>query len=433
MTRGSGIIPFQAGSQWLAQFSRASTGTYIDQNGVMQVAAANTPRIDWSSGKPVLLVEAAATNYLPNSESATPGSSGAFTVASSTAVPPLFSGATVWLSTVTGTSSEGDFANWSYTPPVSSPAPMTHSLWVWLPSSLTATAVAIRNDGFTVTEGGKSADLSKRDQWQRIWLKGVADYEFLVAALLGWSVGDEIYCCCPQAEYDQPVTSYIPTSGAIASRAADIALFVEAPPVQPSGLLAPRSADQVLGELLAIGPQGDGMPTHPDDVYATMLAPIAHEFAGVELLLQSFATEIDPETAENLLTDFERVLGPDPFGRDTTALSIGQRQQLAYSRWTGKYGVRPADFIALAATFGVTITIQEYKLTTAGAAAGTFLVNHPVQFAWVVTLPATVVTVAEASSAQAGDLVSSFAPSLAQPAIAGRAPAHTNPYFSYTG
>jgi uncharacterized protein YmfQ (DUF2313 family) len=194
-----------------------------------------------------------------------------------------------------------------------------------------------------------------------------------------------------------------------------------------------RSPDQVLSEMLAISPQGDGMPTTPDTNYAAMLAPIANEFSLVEALMLSFATEINPLTAVNLLADYERVLGPDPFGRDVGTLSIQQRQQLAYSRWVTKFGVRAADFIALAASFGETITIQQYSLTTAGAYAGVDLVNHPTQFAWLVTFPPAAVTFPEASSAEAGAFCGSFPASLAQPAIEGRAPAQTSPYFSYTG
>lgn len=137
-----------------------------------------------------------------------------------------------------------------------------------------------------------------------------------------------------------------------------------------------RTPDQVLDELLAISPQGDTMPVSHDTVYAHMLA---------------------------------------------------------HSRWTGKTGVRPADFIALAASRGVSITIREYAVLEAGFFAGAEVVNSPTQFDWLVTLPATIAVYAEAGSMRAGDLVSSFEASLAQPAIAGHAPAHTTPIFSYTG
>lgn len=200
-----------------------------------------------------------------------------------------------------------------------------------------------------------------------------------------------------------------------------------------SATLATRSAEQVLAGLLAISVQGDAMPTSPDTMYARMLTPLAGEFALIEALAARFATEINPATALLLLTNYQAVLGPDPYGRDVSALSIGEQQQIAYTRWVGKFGVRPADFIAMAASLGVVISIQQYSLTVAGDFAGVTLVGNPTQFAWLVTLPTPAVTDAEAGSASAGDLCSSFPPNLVQPAIAGRAPAQTNPYFSYTG
>jgi hypothetical protein len=52
-------------------FSRASVGTYFDNNGVLQTAAVDTPRYTYDPSDltkaPYLLLEAAATNLLPNS------------------------------------------------------------------------------------------------------------------------------------------------------------------------------------------------------------------------------------------------------------------------------------------------------------------------------------------------------------------------------
>ena len=50
-----------------ATFTRASTATYVDSNGVIQTAAINTPRFDYSTGSRALLMEQAATNQLLNS------------------------------------------------------------------------------------------------------------------------------------------------------------------------------------------------------------------------------------------------------------------------------------------------------------------------------------------------------------------------------
>ncbi len=49
----------------IQSFSRASVGTYIDSGGAMQTAAVNVPRIDYTTGSPLLLIEGAATNYNP--------------------------------------------------------------------------------------------------------------------------------------------------------------------------------------------------------------------------------------------------------------------------------------------------------------------------------------------------------------------------------
>ena len=47
--------------------SRASVGSFVDAGGSIQTAAANVPRIDHAAGMPCLLIEAAATNLLTDS------------------------------------------------------------------------------------------------------------------------------------------------------------------------------------------------------------------------------------------------------------------------------------------------------------------------------------------------------------------------------
>jgi len=46
---------------------RNSTATYIGQDGLIKTALANVPRIDWSTGVPVVLVEPQSTNLVVNS------------------------------------------------------------------------------------------------------------------------------------------------------------------------------------------------------------------------------------------------------------------------------------------------------------------------------------------------------------------------------
>jgi len=47
---------------------RNSTATYVGQDGFIKTSLANVPRIDWSTGAPVILRELQSTNLVPNSE-----------------------------------------------------------------------------------------------------------------------------------------------------------------------------------------------------------------------------------------------------------------------------------------------------------------------------------------------------------------------------
>ena len=193
-----------------------------------------------------------------------------------------------------------------------------------------------------------------------------------------------------------------------------------------------RTPKMVMTELLAITPLGAALPADPNSSWADWLAPLANEISLCEVQGEQLLVEVDPGEATYLLPDYERVLGPDPFGRDVGPLTIAQQRTLALSRWTAKYGVRPADFIALAASFGVTITIREYVLTKASEMqAGDLLVGNPVQYVWLVNLPAAVLEIAEASGMSAGDLISSFEASNVQNVLASRSPAQLTPVFNY--
>jgi uncharacterized protein YmfQ (DUF2313 family) len=198
-----------------------------------------------------------------------------------------------------------------------------------------------------------------------------------------------------------------------------------------------RSPAQVLEYLLSLDPDGDSLPdasmVSQGAMWPVWLMPLADEISRFEALAEAMLPEVSPREAVYMLGDYERVLGPDPYGRDATALTLAQRQALAYSRWTQKWGGRPADFIAFAATFGVTITIDEYQLTTCDEGCiGDTLTCNPTQFCWVVNMPAVLVEYATVDASEIGDCLDSFPPSLVQPAIAGRAPAHTNVVFNYS-
>lgn len=193
-----------------------------------------------------------------------------------------------------------------------------------------------------------------------------------------------------------------------------------------------RSEDQVLDELLSLLPPGWLWRRDRDSVIAALLTPLAGGIADVEQMAEDMLREIDPRLAGVCLTDFERVLGPDPCGRDTSTMSLADRRMLAHQRWTARGGASRAYFIGLAAKRGVAITISENRVTYAGEmVAGDEIIEPPEQFIWIVHLALTEETLFEADEGQAGDRLYDLIISDIDCDIRRLKPAHTEVVFRY--
>jgi uncharacterized protein YmfQ (DUF2313 family) len=194
-----------------------------------------------------------------------------------------------------------------------------------------------------------------------------------------------------------------------------------------------RTPDQVQLELLALLTDGWVMPHEVDSYIGAMYLPDADAISSAEASMEALLPEIDPRLAFNLLPDYERVLGPDPCGRDFLALSDADRRALAWQRWTAGGDMCAGYLIAQAAGVGVTITIEEFQTFQCGRAqCGDELVSDPEQFTILVTLPSTRTTIFETGVAEAGDLLGDFTASLAECVVTDQLPLHIVPYFSYT-
>lgn len=194
-----------------------------------------------------------------------------------------------------------------------------------------------------------------------------------------------------------------------------------------------RSAEDAHQELLSLLPPGWLWPRAGDGslIGAILQAP-ATLFAEIEAVAEEMMDEVDPRTATVCLGDFERVLGADPCGRDPLTLSVSDRQQLAHQRWTARGGQSIAYFVDYAAKRGVTITIDEFRVTRAGRArAGDRLVSHPEQFVWRVNVPLGNWRIARAGRAVAGDRTYQFALADIECDIRRLKPAHTEVSFRY--
>lgn len=207
-----------------------------------------------------------------------------------------------------------------------------------------------------------------------------------------------------------------------------------------------RSQGQVLTGLLTLSPPGWALPADPASQWAGFLLPWAAECALVETSAAALLPEIDPRSCVYLLPDWQRLLGPDPYGRDAASLhlTVEAEVQLTWQRLTAGGNMAPSDYIALAVQSGVTATIREYWQTQCGQAqcgqqiCQDILIGgnwNPQQFKWLVTLPADLLLLAECGLAQCGDVSGAADPvaGIVSAAILGEAPSHTLPVFLYTG
>jgi len=193
-----------------------------------------------------------------------------------------------------------------------------------------------------------------------------------------------------------------------------------------------RSEDQVLDELLANLPPGWIWRRDRDSMIAALLTPLAGGLAELEELAEEMLREVDPRLASVCLPDFERVLGPDPCGRDPSTMSLSDRRQLAHQRWTARGGASRAYFIELAAKRGIAITISENRVSYAGEmVAGDELIEPPEQFIWTVHLAFTEESLFEAGEGQAGDRLYDLIISDIDCDIRRLKPAHTEVVFDY--
>jgi hypothetical protein len=226
-------------------FSRASIGTYIDSTGILRTAAANVPRLDYSTGTEAVLIEAAATNYntAPNSVSVAYGSpviaSNAVTApdGTMTATRIMFSGSSGAI---------GHIADASF--PL--PGPGTISLWL-------RADVACQQHLYFSTHNSSGTQVIQSNflinlttSWKRFSISASAIPAGYTK--IQWQINEvtatNIYVWGGQTEAATSSSSFIPTVGSVASRAADVAT-----------MSLSASQTLVLSAPFAVTPQAQAM------------------------------------------------------------------------------------------------------------------------------------------------------------------------------
>ncbi len=214
--------------------SRASTATYYDYNGVIRTAAVDEARDvaflpdgngNFVSAGPLLLEEA-RTNEFPNNTNVSGSFGGSATKTSVTILTP--DGDTSGHAMLTDASAFGTNFRGFTTSGTNNEVDGTVSFYAKKKTSGTAT-LTVTMEGGGVSRGFYSGAIDS-DTWTRV----EATKDYAGATSLGRrfdvylqsgnsSDGDtEFYICFVQFENGSYATSYIPTSGASATRAADV-------------------------------------------------------------------------------------------------------------------------------------------------------------------------------------------------------------------
>lgn len=194
-----------------------------------------------------------------------------------------------------------------------------------------------------------------------------------------------------------------------------------------------RRDEDIRAEMVALLPDGWIWPKRRQDtLLAALLEAMAAELAQIEQTAAAMIDELDPRSASLCLADYERVLGPDPCGRDPSQMSLADRRQLAHQRWTARGGASRQYFIDLAAKRGVTITIDENIVTCADELeCDDELVAEPEQFIWTVNLQLLGESLFEADESETDDPLYDITLADIECDIRRLKPAHTEVVFNY--
>lgn len=182
-------------------------------------------------------------------------------------------------------------------------------------------------------------------------------------------------------------------------------------PATADALTAPATDDLIahVADLLPRGPAWrtpDGAAFDRTGYMAGLVRSIAAALAGLYRRLSAILPETTATTVENGLVDWEVEFGlPDACLGDDPSRAARVHALLVKVRSTGT--ITPADFIALAAGLGVTITITEPMPFRAGASrcgatAERVAGGMPVELIWIVRPGASEIRPFRAGLARAG-------------------------------
>lgn len=184
-------------------------------------------------------------------------------------------------------------------------------------------------------------------------------------------------------------------------------------------------------------PRGDvAWPIEEDAQDTRLLAGLAVEFARIDARVETLITESDPRSAHELLPAWEHLLGlPDKCNKGLTT-TIPERREAVVAKLTMMGGASKAFFIALAASLGYDIIIDEFRPFICGLSRCGDRLNGPasVRHVWRVRVSGPRFTPFRSGISQCGDRLGKItrADDLECKLFTIK-PAHTHLIFNYEG
>ena len=201
-------------------FERSSTGTYVDEDGLIKTAAVDQARFDYdpSTGESLgLLIEESRTNLITYSEDFSQSvwtKQNGFSITSNTAIAP---DGTLTADTASRVNLSAEYLYQNLGLPAG-----TYTLSCWIKSVNASSSFSIAS--YSGVDGSQSSSFTATNTWKRF-----SHTVTVSSTVTGFypcipSVsGEQFYIWGAQVEQGFSSTSYIPTSGSTVTRSADTA------------------------------------------------------------------------------------------------------------------------------------------------------------------------------------------------------------------
>lgn len=194
-----------------------------------------------------------------------------------------------------------------------------------------------------------------------------------------------------------------------------------------------RYRDRLLREALALLPHGEAWTRSIRSNMAQLWFALGWGLARSEERGVNVLDEADPRTTTEMLVDWEAALGlPDECL--PVPGSEAERRTLVTTRAVGVVGASPSDFVALAESIGVAISVEEGGSEPARVdetRVDEVLEDEQGDFVLTIFAPQTQVTYARVDEARVDEPLETFGNSLLECVLSQVAPAHILLRFVY--